>query len=167
MKKSDSDIIWHNYNMSDIRAITKAVKNLEKIIRLSFEYDDWQRRCKYNNAVDCPVCGDNYTNTNQKCETHHHPKTLYSIVEEIINTHILNDTLSDKSCLDIVYETLVLHDRGGVSYINLCKPCHVKYHSDHPIVVDKINEIFNNIAKAGEKIINSEETINIDQIEVV
>ena len=136
------DKLWYNYDLSDTRDQVKCIKQLERVCRSSLEYDEWQRHCKYKDSTDCPVCGDNYYDNNSKCESHHHPKTLYTIVEEILDDHLEKNDIDEQTGIAIVQEIMDKHMLGQVSYINLCQHCHKKYHAGHPDVENKLNEIF-------------------------
>jgi len=141
--KDDEGILWYNYNLSDSRDIVKCIKHIQKICRSSLEYDEWQRHCKYRDATDCPVCGDNYYEKNSKCESHHYPKTMYEVVEEILDEHLEKNDFDELLGFEICKEVMDKHQFKQVHYINLCVHCHKKYHSGHPDVVSKIEEIFN------------------------
>ena len=136
------DQLWYNYDLSDAREIVKCVKQIQKVCRDSLEYDEWQRHCKYKDAKICPICNDDYYEVNAKCESHHHPKTLYDVVEDILDDHMEKNDLDDFSAFDICVEVMDLHSFGKVSYINLCQHCHKKYHAGHPDVVNKMTTIF-------------------------
>ena len=136
------DQLWYNFDMSDPREVIKCIKALERVCRASLEYDEWQRHCKYKDAKICPVCNDDYYDKNSKCESHHHPKTLFSIVEDILNVHLELNDLDDQTGISIVQEIMDKHLLKQVSYINLCVHCHKKYHAGHPDVINKIEAIF-------------------------
>jgi len=135
-------LLWYNYDLSDLREQIKCIKQLEKICRISLEYDDWQKKCKYKDAKVCPVCEDDYYEKNSKCESHHHPKTLFTIVQEIVEEHIAANDIDSKTGIDIVQEIMDKHLLNQVHYINLCIHCHKKYHAGHPDVINKIDDIF-------------------------
>ena len=136
------DILWYNYDLSDPRDNIKCIKHIEKICRISLEYDEWQRTCKYKDSTDCPICDDNYYDYNSKCESHHHPRTLFDIVEEILEDHLEKNDLDETTGFSLVQEVMDLHLLKKVSYINLCQHCHKKYHAGHPDVKMKMDIIF-------------------------
>lgn len=135
-------ILWYNYDLSNIKEFVKCIKHIEKICRASLEYDEWARKCKYKDAQVCPICNDDYYDKNSTCETHHHPETLYCIVENILTEHINNNVIDSKTGLEIVQEVMDKHMLGQVSYINLCVHCHKKYHAGHPDVCTAMDIIF-------------------------
>lgn len=145
------DALWYNYNLSDTKEITKCVKQLERVCRSSLEYDDWQRKCKYTDSTVCPICKDNYYDNNSKCESHHHPKTLYDIVENVLDDHLEKNDLDDKTGLQIVQEVMDLHLFNKVQYINICQHCHKKYHAGHPEVRMKLDIIFEKRVQESKK----------------
>jgi len=138
----DTDTLWYNYDLSDARDIIKCIKHIQKICRDSLEYDEWQRHCKYKDAKFCPICQDDYYENNSKCESHHHPKTLFDVVEEVVDDHIEKNDIQDISGFDMCREVMDLHQFKRVSYINLCQHCHKKYHAGHPDVIEKMNLLF-------------------------
>lgn len=136
------DALWYNYDLTDGRELVKCIRQLERICRASLEYDEWQRKCKYKDAKICPVCDDDYYENNLKCESHHHPKTLYDIVDNILEDHMEKNDLDEITGFKLVEEIMDLHMLGQVQYINLCQHCHKKYHDGHPSTVDKISKIY-------------------------
>ena len=146
------DALWYNWDMSNQKDINKVIKKLEAVCRASLEYDEWQRTCKYKHAIVCPVCEDNYYDNNSKCESHHHPKTLYTIVENIIDDHLEKNDLDDQTGFQIVQEIMDLHLLKKVQYINLCQHCHKKFHAGHPDVLNKVDTIFTNWAAKGKAV---------------
>jgi len=136
------DALWYNYDLANAKENIKCIKQLEKICRDSLEYDEWQRRCKYADAKICPICNDDYYENNSKCETHHHPKTLFDIVENILDNHLEKNDLDDQTGFNVVTEIMDKHMLGQVQYINLCQHCHKKYHNGHPDVSTKLGLIF-------------------------
>jgi len=135
-------LLWYDYDLSNQRDFVKCIRQLEKVCRDTLEYDEWQKKCKYKDNKICPVCDDNYYEVNSKIESHHHPKTLWTIVEEIVEAHMTANTLDSKTGLQITQEVMDLHLLNQVHYINLCVHCHKKFHSGHPQTVEKINIIF-------------------------
>lgn len=159
------DALWYNYDLTDPRDTVKCIKQIEKVCRDSLEYDDWQKKCKYKDATECPICGDNYYENNSKCESHHHPKTLFDIVEEVLEDHLEKNDLDEITGIALVQEVMDLHLFKKVSYINLCQHCHKKYHAGHPEVQGKIAMIFEKRIKdeiAKEVVEEVEEIIIIE-----
>ncbi len=153
------DELWYTYDMSMPRDYKTCIMHLQKAYRATLEYDDWQRTAKWAHAIYCPVCKDNYFEKNMKCESHHHPKKLSTIIEEIIDKHLEDNDLDKCSGMDIMTEIMQLHLVGNVSYINLCVHCHKKFHDGHPDVVNEIHNIFEGWAKAGQSEYEKDHTI--------
>ncbi|MFA7127609.1 MAG: hypothetical protein WC136_00395 [Sphaerochaeta sp.] len=143
--------IWYNYDLSDMKEVIKCVKHIERICRLTLEYDIWQMRCKYKDNQDCPICEENYYEKNLKIESHHHPKTLFDIVQDVITENLESNLIDEKTGIDLVQEVMDLHFFDKVSYINLCVHCHKKYHDGHPDVINKMSDIFEKRALAGQE----------------
>jgi hypothetical protein len=160
----NEDTLWYNYDLADENMVSKLVKHLERICRASLEYELWAKDTKENdpNAITCPICEDNYYEKCSKCETHHHPQTLYNIVDEILYKYIDDNTLNSKRGLDIVREVMDLHTQRRVSFINLCVHCHKKYHQGHSDVMNKMYEIFKDRSQAGKE----EMEKNVQEVEI-
>ena len=130
--------IWYKYDLSNERQFIKCIKQLEFMIRKSLSYDSWQKRSKY--SVDtCPACNETFEYT--KPESHHHPQTLFDIVENVLQKHIDLNDLDDYTDFDICQEVMDLHFQKKVSYIVLCKHCHEKYHNGDPSLLDIMDEL--------------------------
>lgn len=160
------DQLWYNFDMADPREFIKCIKALERVCRLSLEYDEWQRHCKYKDAKICPVCNDDYYDKNSKCESHHHPKTLFSIVEDILTNHLELNDLDDQTGIAILQEIMDKHLLNQVSYINLCVHCHKKYHAGHPDVIAAIDAIFRDRVQAekNKDVVDENEEIIVASI---
>jgi len=129
--------IWYSFDLGNEGHFIKCIKRLEFIVRKSLSYDSWQKRTKY--AVNsCPVCGESFEFV--KPESHHHPETLFDVVEGVLHKHIDLNDLNDFTDLEICDEIMQLHFAKKVSYIVLCKHCHDKYHSSVPDVLECIDE---------------------------
>lgn len=138
-KNEQEDLLWYSYNMAEEREFKTAVKAVQKICRSSLEYDLWQTRSKADSS-SCPVCGEFYNYV--KAETHHYPKTMFDICEDVVERHVFENTIDDQSGFGICQEVMNLHFLGNVNFVVLCKACHEKFHADHPEVVKKVSEVF-------------------------
>ena len=100
------EVYWYNYDLTFDKTYKKCVYALEKTIRSTLEYDLWAKNCKINSpdAVNCPICGDNYYEKSCKCDTHHHPRTLYCIVDDVLSEMVDNNKLKETTAFDIVKE---------------------------------------------------------------
>jgi len=128
--------IFYKYDLSNEAQFIRCIKQLEFMSRKSLSYDSWQKRTKY--PVDkCPLCGDDFEFA--KPETHHHPETLFNVVEGILQKHIDLNDLDDFTDLQIVEEIMLAHFDKKVQYIVLCKHCHEKYHDGSPEILESID----------------------------
>jgi len=129
--------IWYNFDLSNQGQFIRCIKKLEYLARKSMSYDLWQKRSKYS-VTECPVCGESFEFVNP--ETHHHPRTLFDIVEGILQKHIDLNDLNDFTDFQICEEIMNAHFEKKVDYIVLCKHCHDKYHNNVPEVLECIDE---------------------------
>jgi predicted nucleic-acid-binding Zn-ribbon protein len=121
---------WFGYDLTNPRKLDRLIKKLERIIRISPEYKIWADICRAG-KYKCPKCGIN--SELMPLEVHHTPKTLYDIVEEVLNKHMENDDILELYPSDIVKEVLLLHLENKVSYEVLCKSCHEIEHNKRKI----------------------------------
>jgi len=129
--------IWYKYDLANQAHYVRCIKQLEFMVRKSMGYDSWQKRTKYSVTI-CPTCGESFEFVSP--ETHHHPRTLFDVVDDILQKHIDLNTLDDMTDFDICQEIMELHFNKKVQFIVLCKHCHEKYHSDVPEILECINE---------------------------
>jgi len=129
--------IWYKYDMGNEAQFVRCIKQLEFLVRKSMSYDSWQKRTKYA-VSECPTCGESFEYV--KPETHHHPQTLFDIVEGVLQKHIDLNNLDDYTDFDICQEIMDLHFHKKVMYIVLCKHCHEKYHDNVPDIIECIDE---------------------------
>jgi hypothetical protein len=141
MTKSTSypsnETAWYDYDLTDERSVDRLIKKVEKIVRLTFEYDVWQKRTKILKS-ECPVCKLHFIYV--KPESHHHPATLYDITQMVVSQRIAEGTMLEATGLEIVQDIIDLHSLNKVNYIVICKQCHEKYHSGEPETVRRLNE---------------------------
>jgi hypothetical protein len=129
--------VWYKYDLSNEKQFVLCIKKLEFMVRKSFSYDKWQKRTKYP-VSQCPICSDSFEFV--KPETHHHPKTLFDIVEGVLQKHIDLNDIDDFTDFQICEEIMELHFAKKIGYIVLCKHCHEKYHDNVPDVLDLIDD---------------------------
>lgn len=129
--------IWYKYDLSNERQFIRCIKQLEFMVRKSMSYDSWQKRTKYA-VSECPLCGESYEFV--KPETHHHPRTLFDVVEGVLEKHIDLNNLNDFTDLEIADEIMQAHFQKKVQFIVLCKHCHEKYHDNNPEILECIDE---------------------------
>ena len=139
--------LWYKYDLSNERQFIQTIKRLEFMCRKSFSYDSWQKRTKYPVSM-CPLCGESFEWV--KPETHHHPETLFAIVEGILQKHIDLNDLDDFTDFEIADEIMQAHFNKKVGYIVICNHCHEKYHDNMPDILDTIDDAY----LAQKKLIN-------------
>ena len=139
--------IFYGFDLSNEKQFINCIKKFEFMCRKSFSYNSWQKRTKYP-VSSCPICGDSFEFV--RPESHHHPQTLFAIVEGILQNHIDSNDLDDFTDFQICDEIMQAHFAKKVQYIVMCKFCHERYHDNVPDVLDCIDE-----AQAAQgKIIN-------------
>jgi len=131
--------LWYDVDLSNPTKFIRCIKQLEFMCRKSFSYAVWQKRTKYP-ISSCPICGDSFEFVAP--ETHHFPRTLFSITEDILQKHIDLDDLDDFTDFEIADEIMHAHTNKKVAYIVLCTHCHAKYHSEFPDVLEVIDEAY-------------------------
>ena len=135
--------IWYKYDLGNEAHYVRCIKQLEYMVRKSMGYDSWQKNSKFSVTM-CPICGEDFEFV--KPESHHHPFTLFDIVDDILQKHIDLNNLDDFTDFEICEEIMDMHFTKKVKYIVLCKHCHDKYHSGVPDVLEVIDE-----AQAGQQ----------------
>lgn len=132
---------WWGYDLTDPIIFTRAVRKLVHISRGTLEYNVWQSRTKMGKIkMGCPVCKISYDYVEP--ETHHYPKTMFTVVADIIQEHIDKNDLNDYEPLDLIQKIMRKHMANRVDHIVLCEPCHKKFHKDDPDVISKIWDIW-------------------------
>lgn len=123
--------------MSNENQFTRCIKQLEFMCRKSLSYDSWQKRTKYA-VSECPICDDSFEFVQP--QSHHHPLTLFAVVENILQKHIDLNDLDDFTDFQICDEIMHAHFEKKVQYIVLCKHCHEKYHDNVPDILDRMDD---------------------------
>jgi len=128
---------WYRYDLTNEAHMVRCIKQLEFMTRKSMSYNSWQKRTKYA-VTECPTCGESFEFVQP--ESHHHPVTLFDIVEGILNKHIDLCDLNDFTDFQIADEIMQAHFNKKVQYVVLCKHCHAKYHDGVPDILECIDE---------------------------
>jgi hypothetical protein len=129
--------IWYNYDLTNEKNYTRAVKHIQKMVRQSMSYDSWQKRSKIG-ISECPIC--NISSELVKMESHHYPKTLFDVVDDYLQMQIDFDKIDELTDFDVAQEIMNQHYDGTVNYVVLCEYCHKKYHDDVPEILEVIDE---------------------------
>jgi len=115
----------------DTKELISYIKNIESTIRRSIEYREWRKYI-------IEVLGNNYCLFTNECTTevsieiHHHPLTLFNIVDIIINTNIYKN--KKFTTLDISKQVLTLHYQNKIGYVPMIKTLHEKYHNGYLVI---------------------------------
>ena len=176
IKKEEDTIFWYNYNLADEKDFKTAVKNIQKMCRMSLEYDKWQTLTKIKqNLTFCPICNESYDFS--KPETHHYPKTMFDVCFETLESHLFANDFNSLSGFGLCEEIMNKHFMGLVDNVVLCKACHERFHAGHPEVCNKVDKYFldtmnnqpttnmNNIEPEIQENINTEQNINKSKVE--
>lgn len=108
------------------KELARFVKSCEFMIRKSVEYKLWILYIKETlGLVKCEITGE-YSNQTG-IEIHHHPVTLYHIVEAVISEKISRE---ESFCsFDIAMDVIKLHFENKLGFIPLVETIHSKYHN--------------------------------------
>lgn len=146
--EDDCNIFWYNYDLNDQKDYNKAIMRIKVSAQKSLEYDVWQAKTKINEEI-CPVCNAPYTYV--KADTHHHPLTITSVIENIMDELIMSNVINDHSFLEVVQLVMAKHLQNKIDYIVLCNHCHEKYHANDPEVMVGVNEAFKRLKDENNK----------------
>lgn len=106
--------------------IKKYIRKCERIIRSSPEYMEWVKYIhEVLNLTNCQISGE--SSTQVTTEIHHHPITLYDLIEGIIYKRI--EEQSSFCSFDIATEAIELHYQLRAPFVLLVKSLHEKYHN--------------------------------------
>lgn len=118
----------------DERSLTKFIRNVEKYVRSSNEYKRWLTFVKGTLGSDLMCYHTGNLPTMCSLEIHHHPYTLYNLVE--IAMYNMRDEVY--TVFDLSKNVMKLHFMNLVGFVPLCISSHENYHSqilDIPIEV--------------------------------
>jgi len=105
----------------------KFIKSVERLIRSSIEYREWLSFLKDSLQMNiCVFTGETDEETND-IEIHHHPLTLYDIVQAVIDSKIMKDMPFNS--FDIAREVIDLHFKLKVGFVPLLRSLHKKFHN--------------------------------------
>ena len=118
----------------DERSLSKFIRNIEKYVRASTEYKRWLTFVKGTLGVNLQCYHTGNLPTMCSLEIHHHPYTLYNLVEIVM--YNMNDEVY--TAFDLAKNVMKLHFMNFVGFVPLCISSHENYHSqilDIPIEV--------------------------------
>jgi hypothetical protein len=110
----------------DEKVYFKFIKNCEKIIRSSNEYNEWRKYLKdvlqNNHCLITLEIDDQVT-----VEIHHHIPSLFTVIKTVTNKFV--DNKKEFCSFDICLEVMELHFLNKIGYVPLIKSMHEKLHS--------------------------------------
>ena len=111
------------YELYDAEVYEAFIKSVEKLFRLSPEYKMW---LSTTDNQECAVTG--LSKDSIEIEVHHYGKTLWAIVEEILDYFIQNDIFVNSFYICLILTDL--HLNGCVDYIPLAHDIHKMLHKN-------------------------------------
>jgi len=104
----------------------KFLKNCEKIVRSSLEYNLWRDYIRdVLQLQECAITQEKMSEVS--IEVHHHVPSLFTLVKALVNKKI--DTNEEFSTFDIATQTIELHFANKLGYITLLRSIHEKFHN--------------------------------------
>lgn len=120
------------YDFLDEKDFKHYISDLERTVRMSFEYRTLISYLKNTEGMDVCSFLDNVTsrdNTKVKIEIHHSPLTLYDICMAVFKKRQHNN--EDISINGVAEEVMWLHYAGWVGLIPLSKTVHEMIHNQY------------------------------------
>jgi len=116
-------------NFADEKEEKRFIKAVERMVRSSIEYREWLSFVRESLGMTaCVFTGETEEETGD-VEIHHHPLTLYDIVQAVCDTKILNN--QSFSSFDIAYEVIDLHFKLKIGFVPLLGSLHKKFHNGY------------------------------------
>lgn len=104
----------------------KFLKNCEKIVRSSLEYNLWRDYIRdVLQLQECAITQEKMSEVS--IEVHHHLPSLFVMVKALVNKKI--DANEEFSTFDIATKIIELHFENKLGYITLLKSMHEKFHN--------------------------------------
>ena len=114
-------------NFADESEEKRFIKNVERLVRSSLEYREWLSFVKDTLGMQaCLFTGETDDETGD-IEIHHHPLTLYDIVQAVCDTYIMKD--KEFCTFDIAQEVIDLHFKLKVGFVPMLRSLHKKFHN--------------------------------------
>jgi hypothetical protein len=104
----------------------KFLKNCEKIVRSSLEYNLWRDYIRDVLQIqECAITQEKMSEVS--IEVHHHVPSLFILVKALVNKKI--DANEEFSTFDIATKTIEMHFANKLGYITLLNSMHEKFHN--------------------------------------
>lgn len=126
-----------NWDLDDEKDFKKYMKEVERIIRTSYEYRSFVNylktymnmdRCVFLRNISCLT--DQFDRSSKiRIEVHHEPLTLYDICIAVVNKRLAMGEDMDEFM--VAKEVLYLHYKGYVGLIPLCETVHELVHNQY------------------------------------
>ena len=123
------------YDLMNPKDATKFIKDLEGVVRTSFEYRQLMAFLRDTEGMnECTFLRNvtNTDNTNVRIEIHHTPFTLYDIAMSVTARRVSHGESLD--IFDVAKEIMWLHYAGWVGLIPVCETVHQMIHSAYLFV---------------------------------
>ena len=155
------------YALEDDKDFKKYVSDIEAQVRRSFEYKQFIKFIRENMNMDkCSVLNGvgNDENFNIKIEIHHHPFTLYDIVNIVIRKRqYYNEPLNVQM---VAKEVMSLHYKLIVGLIPLSETAHELVHKGRLFIpVDRVLGRYNAFVNYYKPFIEADQLETLDRIE--
>lgn len=118
------------YNLDDDKDYNTFIKDVERQVRMSFEYREFIKFCRNNFGMNkCAFLNgiNNEETFDIKIEIHHYPFSLHDIVEAVIKKRqFYNESLEVQM---VAKEVMILHYKAVIGLIPLSETAHELAHS--------------------------------------
>lgn len=104
----------------------KFVNKVKMLVRRSPEYAIWVNYVKYVLQKNTCVLSNEHI-SQVTVDLHHHPISLQTIIESIVNKYISNEV--PFTSFQIAQEVLVEHYQDTIGYVTLVSSLHEKFHN--------------------------------------
>ena len=125
----------------DDALIKKFIKNTERLVRQSHEYNQYLAMIKENyNILNYDNILSHINSDDAEIEIHHYPFSLYDIVDILMNYHLFNK--DNFTSFSIAQEVMNLHFAQKIGFVPLSKTNHELAHAGQLFISTK--QIFGN-----------------------
>ena len=151
---NQSKIIYNEIDSTSEKQYKAFIKNIEKLIRSSQEYKYWVYKQRSSKKLICPITKISGDLLKNQLELHHHPYTLFELVEaalEKLQADYMFNPKYDKrfyvinqiSSFDVAKYVIELHLIDIIPYVPILSSYHRLYHSGDLDYTFKPEDIIN------------------------